>query len=149
MARVGFKFKGAFFNTSKVLAATSKATRKVLSRFGAFVRQTAKRSMRQKRGESKPGQPPHSHEKLIKRFMFFGFDFNKSAVVIGPALLKNADQQPRGLEALEHGGTISRVRGRKNKRKRVKLKIKARPFMGPALEKETPKLPAMWRNSIV
>jgi len=28
------------------------------------------------------------------------------------------------------------------------VKIKARPFMGPAFNKEKPKLPAMWASSI-
>jgi hypothetical protein len=28
------------------------------------------------------------------------------------------------------------------------MKIKARPFMGPAMEKEKPKLPQMWRDSV-
>lgn len=33
------------------------------------------------------------------------------------------------------------------KRKRI-LNIAARPFMGPAFEKEKPKLPEMWKNSV-
>jgi len=28
------------------------------------------------------------------------------------------------------------------------MRIKARPFMGPAFEKERPKLPAMWAGSL-
>ena len=148
MARVGFRFKGAFFDSKKVISKTDKATRRVLSRFGSFVRRTAKQSIRKRKEESKPGTPPHSHEGLLKRFIFFGFDFSKKSVVVGPALINIPDQRPKGLDALEHGGKITRLRGRKGKRKRVILNIKARPFMGPALEKELPGLPKMWQDSI-
>ncbi len=50
--------------------------------------------------------------------------------------------------ALEHGGeTVVHVR-RKGRLVSRKVKIAARPFMAPALEKERPKLPLLWRNSI-
>jgi len=49
------------------------------------------------------------------------------------------------LTALEYGGT-STMRTRKGKRRQIR--IAARPVMGPAYEKEQPKLPAMWADSI-
>ena len=63
--------------------------------------------------------------------------------MIGPARL---DKRGRGdaPSLLEHGGsTTLRRRG-----KRERATYRARPYMGPAFEKEQPKLPAMWRDSI-
>ncbi len=50
-----FKFRVAFFDTKEIRSKVSAATRKVLSRFGAFVRQTAKQSMKKKAGPAPPG----------------------------------------------------------------------------------------------
>ncbi len=50
-----------------------------------------------------------------------------------------------GKKTLWHkGGQPLRIR---RKRTRV-ITIAARPFMGPAFEREKPKLPAMWRDSV-
>ena len=143
MAMVGLKFTRLFFDRKAVISRVDKATRKVLSRFGAFVRQTARKSIRKRKKTSEPGQPPSSHTGLLKRFIFFGFDPQKSSVVIGPQRLS---QKGRGAAPalLEHGGkTMLKRRG-----KRVKAKVRQRPFMGPAFEKEQPQLPALWRNSV-
>ena len=143
MAMVGLKFTRLFFDRKAVISRVDKATRKVLSRFGAFVRQTARKSIRKRTKTSEPGQPPSSHTGLLKRFIFFGFDPQKSSVVIGPQRLS---QKGRGAAPalLEHGGkTTLKRRG-----KRVKAKVRQRPFMGPAFEKEQPQLPALWRNSV-
>ena len=40
------------------------------------------------------------------------------------------------------------VEGLRGKRKKRRVRIKARPYMGPAFEQEKPKLPAMWRDSV-
>lgn len=40
---------------------------------------------------------------------------------------------------------VESPRGKRTKRQ---VNIAARPFMGPAMEKEEPKVPAMWRDSI-
>lgn len=139
----GMRIKELFFDRKAVIDRVDKATRKVLSRFGAFVRQTARKSIRKRKKTSAPGSPPSSHTGLLKRFIFFGFDPQKSSVVIGPQRLS---QKGRGdaPALLEHGGkTTLKRRG-----KRVKAKVRQRPFMGPAFEKEQPQLPALWRNSV-
>lgn len=135
-----------FFNSKKVIGAVDRATRKVFSKFGAFVRTTAKQSIkkpgkRAKARTSRPGRPPFSQTGLLKKFIFFGYDYKNKTVVIGPSALNKGTKAP---EVLEYGGTTTRGRG-KNKRK---IKIAARPYMGPAFEKEKPKLPAMWANSV-
>ena len=140
---IGMKFKQMFFTSKAVLSATDRATRRVLSKFGAYVRRTAKSSIRKRKAISSPGSPPSSHTGLLKRFILFGYDPSKRSVVIGPLRLTRGGRgdAPR---ALEEGGTTQVVRRGRKKR----VKIKARPFMGPAMEKEKPKLPQMWRNSV-
>lgn len=139
------KAKSLFFDSKKVIKAVDRATRQVLSKFGAFVRRTAKTSIRKRRAISRPGQPPSSHTGLLRRFIFFSFDRLRRSVVIGPTRLnrKNPYGPRRVPELLEHGGDVARPpRGRT-------VSYAARPYMGPALLEELPGLPAMWRNSVV
>jgi hypothetical protein len=140
---IGMKFKKMFFTSKAVLSATDRATRRVLSKFGAYVRRAAKSSIRKRKAISAPGKPPSSHTGLLKRFILFGYDPAKRSVVIGPLRLtrRGRGDAPR---ALEEGGTTPVVRRGRKKR----VKIKARPYMGPAMEKEKPKLPQMWRDSV-
>ncbi len=198
---MGFNFKLLFFDTKEVKSRVSEATRKILSKFGAFVRQTAKQSIKTKTTTSKPGQPPHSHTGALKRFIFFGYDKAKESVVVGPTKLAKKGNAP---EALEKGGaSIKRKNPRRKDRKigdggvvllrktnsasskvvkdwenrprwvtfgslrtagqvthaekletviwgpkTISGTIRARPYMGPAFEKELPKLPPNWRNSV-
>jgi len=140
---IRFEVKQLFFDSPKVVRAVDRTTRRVLSKFGAFVRRTARSSIRKRKRISEPGSPPSSHSGLLKKFIFFGYDPAKRSVVIGPERLT---QRGRGEapHLLEYGGTGSVQR----KGKRRRAKVRARPFMGPAFEKEEPKLAAMWRDSI-
>ena len=140
------KLGNTFFNHKKVITATDKATRSVLSRFGAFVRRTARSSIRRRKKAAPPGKPPSSHTGLLKRFIFFGYDASRKSVVIGPAKLSGkSDGIPRTLEM---GGTTVAPIEKKGKRRQKKIAIAARPYMGPAFEKEKPQLPDLWRDSI-
>lgn len=133
--------KGLFFDRAAVLGAVDKATRKVLSKFGAFVRQTARTSIRKRKAISEPGQPPSGHVGLLKRHIFFVFSPESRSVVIGPVLLNKGTDAPR---LLEHGDTVVRRRGSQQ----VRMTYRARPFMGPAFEREQQKLSALWKNSV-
>ncbi|MGH9174994.1 MAG: hypothetical protein ACRD1H_11590 [Vicinamibacterales bacterium] len=133
--------KGLFFDRRAVTGAADKGTRKVLSKFGAFVRQSARSSIRKRKSISQPGQPPSSHTGLLKRNIVFVFSPETRSVVIGPILLNKNTDAPR---LLEHGDSVV---GRKRKR-RVRMTYRARPFMGPAFDREQQKLPALWRNSV-
>ena len=140
---IGLDIRKCFFDRAAVASKADAATRRVLSKFGAFVRRTAKGSIRNRHKPAPPGSPPSSHTGLLKKFIFFGYDAEAQSVVIGPARL---DRRGRGdaPSLLEHGGsTMLRRRGR-----RFHASYRARPYMGPAFEKEQPKLPAMWRDSI-
>jgi len=133
--------KGRFFDRGAVTRRVDRAERRVLSRFGAFVRRGARSSIRKRRAISAPGAPPSSHTGLLKRNIFFVYEPSRSSVVIGPILLNGSSDAP---SLLEHGGRISRRR----RGKRMRLTYRPRPFMGPAFEREQPKLPALWRDSV-
>ena len=138
--------KSTFFDRPKVMNAVDRATRRVLSKFGAFVRTTARSSIRRRKGASAPGKPPSSHTGLLKRFIFFGYEPGNRSVVIGPARLnQKVGDAPH---ALEYGGTSTVVEGTQRNRTTRRAKIAARPFMGPAFEKEKPQLPKLWSNSV-
>ena len=138
--------KGMFFDAPKVVRAVDTATRRVLSKFGAFVRTAAKSSIRKRKRSSEPGSPPSSHTGLLKKFIYFGYDTAARSVVIGPTRLNSTDGTAPAT--LEYGGTIRIVRQRRGRQTIKRVMIAARPFMRPALQKELPKLPAMWTNSV-
>ena len=139
---IGMVTKSIFFDTAKVAKAVSNSTRKVLSKFGAFVRTTARHSIRKRKAVSQPGQPPSSHVGLLKKLIYFGYDPTRRSVVIGPTPLHGTAEAP---PLLEYGG---RARRRGCKGRNVMASYRARPFMGPAFEREKPKLPAMWAGSV-
>jgi hypothetical protein len=144
MPVVGLKFKqaqAAFFDRQKVTKAVSRSERRVLSKFGAFVRRGAKSSIRKRKSVSQPGRPPSSHTGLLRKMIFFVYEPSRSSVVIGPIELNRGTDAPR---LLEHGGQVVRRQGKQ----RTRMVYRPRPFMGPALERELPKLPAMWRDSV-
>jgi hypothetical protein len=131
-----------FFDSKAVTSRVDAATRRVFSRFGAFVRTGARHSIRKRKAVSEPGSPPSSHAGHLRRLIYFGYDVASRSVVIGPTPFRGAAEAP---PLLEYGGTARR----QNRRgKVVAASYKARPFMGPAFEREKPKLPAMWRNSV-
>ena len=140
---IGLNIRDLFFDRKAVMNKVDRATRKVLSKFGAFVRTTARSSIRKRKGISQPGSPPSSHTGLLKKFIYFGYEPIKRSVVIGPVRLT---QKGRGEapHLLEYGGSTTM----KTKGKRTAAKVRPRPFMGPALAAEKPKLPAMWRGSV-
>lgn len=134
--------RARFFDRAAVVNATTQAERRVLSRFGAFVRQRAKTSIRPRADPSPPGSPPSSHVGLLRRHLYFAWDPRQRSVVIGPVAL---NQRQGGVPALlEYGGIA--IRERFGRRRRVVYA--PRPYMGPAFAAEQTNLPPLWRNSI-
>ena len=133
--------KGLFFDRAKVTGAVDKGTRRVLSKFGAFVRRSAKSSIRKRKRVSEPGKPPSSHTGLLKRHIYFLYSPERRSVIIGPVLLNSKSDAPY---LLEHGDTVTR----KRRGKRVRMNYRARPFMRPAFEKEQLQLPELWKDSV-
>lgn len=138
--------KGMFFDAPKVVRSVDAATRRVLSKFGAYVRTAARSSIRKRKAASAPGSPPSSHTGLLRRFIFFGYDAANRSVVIGPTRLNKSSSAP---ETLEYGGTaIVKQRTKPGAYQKKTVTIAKRPYMNPALNQELPKLPAMWANSV-
>ena len=67
---IHFEFKQLFFDRQAVISKVDAATRRVLSKFGAFVRRSAKSSIRKLKKPAPPGHPPSSHTGLLKKFIF-------------------------------------------------------------------------------
>ena len=141
----GMDFKRMFFDSKTVRSKTDRATRRVLSRFGAFVRQSARRSIRKRKGRSKAGTPPSSHVGLLKRFIFFGYDVARRSVVIGPLRLTKKGRG-KAPQILETGGRAMIFSPKK--KRMIRSRFQPRPYMGPAFRKEKPNLPRLWRDSI-
>jgi len=87
--------KCLYFDQKRVTDAVSKAQRKVLARFGAYVRQTARSSIRKRKRPSEPGSPPSSHTGLLKRTIFFVYEPQRESLIIGPTLLGKGTDAPR------------------------------------------------------
>ncbi|RPI76138.1 MAG: hypothetical protein EHM42_15010 [Planctomycetaceae bacterium] len=147
---IGIKINAAktkFFDRV-IITTENRATIKALSRMGAFIRTSARSSIRKagKKGKtSKPGQPPRSQTGLLKKHIYFGYEGSNRSVVVGPARL-GGTSQPESVETLEHGGNATITSGRKNPKTRV-VPIEARPYMGPAMQKNLPKFPSLWANT--
>jgi hypothetical protein len=144
----GFTFglrqaKANFFDRAAVKSAVDRATIRVLSRFGAFVRTRARSSIRKRKAVSQPGQPPSSHIGTLKRFIFFSYESTKRSVVIGPTPIAGGGEAP---ELLEHGGTSVFVPPRGHRRARANYR--PRPFMTPAFAEVQKNLPNLWRDSV-
>src|SRR5262245_47126981 len=136
-----------FFTSAAVLKHADKKTRAVLSKFGAFTRRTAKGLIRKAKKPSRPGQPPHGHgQQPLQKFIYFAYEPERRAVIIGPARLNGTiGTAPEALEK----GKRAKIRIRRAGRPvTVTANIQARPYMGPSVKKEKPKLPSLWANSV-
>ncbi len=151
------KFKLLFFDRVKVTDPAEKAALKAQSKMGAFVRRSARSSIKTKKGASRPGTPPHAHAsyesekvnkktgKRVVRYLFrdsilFGRDPSSGSTVVGPVLKSGGRVRPTAPQTLEFGGTTTRGKRR--------VRVRRRPFMGPALDKELPKFAGLFRGSI-
>lgn len=166
--------KKLFFDRPGVMRSMDAARLKFLARAGAFVRRSAKSSIRKRKRISHAGAPPSSHTGMLRDRIFFWMvqKLFRSTVKIGPAALNmvyaGANGKPRvGLvpEVLEFGGEIgvreiqtpkgkwigqrgSHIPGwAKMLPARVRyVYVSARPYMRPALRANQGKFPEMWRN---
>ncbi len=143
-----FAIRDMFFDSAKVLQAVDRARRKVLSRAGAFVRRRARSSIRRRKRASRPGTPPTNRSGLLRDGIVFAYDPAAESVLVGPVRLQKAGDAPHDLE---HGGTVTITSGAEHTAGRnegKRRRMAARPFMGPALAKEAPNFPDLWKNSV-
>lgn len=170
------KFKLQFFDRAAVIGMLDKASHAALRKAGGAIRLFAQRSMRYRKRGSAAGEAPSAHREhgaKLRKLVWFAFDEGTRSVVVGP--LPFGKGEAPGVE--EFGGTVTRSRrvaqrpGRKAgaaQSAAFKRKLKAgaipagqapqtvvmatarypaRPYMGPALKNEIPKMPERWRNS--
>ena len=166
MARYGMEFnvhasaKDFFFDRKKVIEAISAENHKRLSKAGAFIRQRARTDiLRRRKRPSRPGQPPtvHSRDSFLNlRNILFFLSKDWETVVIGPRAipsraLKNSNRRTVP-ELMEKGGWVKtrfKMRGKVYvphywsiydslpEHEQIDIaRYQARPFMGPALDKE-------------
>lgn len=134
------KFRAGFFDRRAVQRDMDRKSRRVLSRFGAFVRRRAKSSIRKRRRISEPGKPPSSHSGELRGMIFFAWDARTRSVVVGPASFN----RPTGVPSLlEFGGVRPGVTVDGKPRVMV---YRARPYMGPAELAERPKFAPLFRG---
>ena len=133
--------KQSFFDSDKVMQAVEKGKRRVLSKFGAFVRTRARSSIRKRKKTSEPGQPPSSHAGQL-RLIFFSWDDSTKSVVVGPIPFSGKRGEAVAPKLLELGGTTTT----ETKRGPKTLHYQARPFMQPALEAESPKFAEQFKG---
>lgn len=141
---IDFRIKDLFFDRGPIMRAVDKARRAALSKAGAFIRTTARNSMRRCKGSAPPGQPPHVHRGTLRRLIFFGYDRASDSVVVGPVGFRKSTAP----NVLEFGGSTKVKTRRRGRFVTQRARVETRPYMGPALAKERPKLPRMWAGSI-
>lgn len=132
MPNAGYaQVRRTFFDKNPALRFVNKKTRKVLAKFGAYVRRSAQTSMRPdpKKGQksAKPGQAPrYRGRKLLRDLICFNYDASTKSVVIGPLRLgKTASEHVP--KVLEFGGNITRDGKTEH--------YASHPFMRPAFQK--------------
>jgi len=148
---IGMKCKFAFFDSRAVTRRIDPKKKRFLSKFGSFVRRTAKSSIKsggKKNLSSDPGEAPRSHgASPLKKGIFFGYDFRNESVVIGP-VIRRTDGGRDAAETLETGGRISfTVKGKGGRRERRTATIAARPTMAPAFKENEALISSIWRKA--
>jgi hypothetical protein len=114
----------SFFDADRILKSMDRATHRVLSRHGAFVRTRSRTSIRYRKDPAPPGRPPSAH-KTVTRLktnrkgvtkrqasspyrdgIYFSYDKAAKRVVIGPVIFPSARRKGTP-ERLEYGGTVA------------------------------------------
>lgn len=141
------------FDSARVQRAMDAATHRALNKAGGWIRKTARRSIRRRKGTSEPGSPPRSHAGQLRDLLVYGYEPYAQTVVIGPLPFKEGEAP----QLLEFGGTVARqlphIRHGAPRRPggRRRMVYAKRPFMAPALDKAVAQpglVPGFWRNEI-
>lgn len=143
-----FRAKEMSFDRQKVQNAAGRMHARALSRAGAFVRRTARQSMRKRRGPSRPGTPPSVHQGDLKRFLWFAYEPTRTTVVIGPVGFARSTVPL----LLETGGFVTVYKWKTVNGRRLRVperrRLAARPYMGPALRANLSVIPQQYRGAL-
>ncbi len=80
-----------------------RAKKKALNKAGAIVRKFSRRSIRNRKKVSRPGEPPTNRTGRLKNSIVYALDDYGQSVIIGP----KAFGTKKGAKTLEKGGTVS------------------------------------------
>jgi len=120
----------AFFDRQAVIDAVGKASAAAMAQAGYRIMRTAQRSMRRRKGASKPGTPPSVHRGDLKRLMEFAYDPRARSTVVGPVLIGGGGSMPVP-RVLELGGRAAAHVNRRRLTRRVgdggEIRIGGRP----------------------
>lgn len=118
----------------RVRKESERVQRRTLFKAGGYGKTVMKQSIRKRKGPSRAGSPPHSHAGHLRNLMHFEVDPSLAAVTVGPKIFKASAGLPVPVpRLLDQGGPTKRYRRR--------VRIAPRPFVQPAFEKTTAKLP--------
>lgn len=143
------------WNPERVQQAANRARRRILIQAAIRIRDRARDSMPDRPGNAPPGKPPYMRNPWLRRAVLFAWDRDTQTAVVGPTrgVGFGAVEEQNLMHALEFGGRY-RIGARSRKRRKVRhdrpivVNIPAKPYMAPALERESRNLPSYWRNAI-
>lgn len=94
---------------------------------------------------SEPGKPPllKSRNSPLKRLIYFGYSKSQKSAVVGPVKVSNTYAQ----ETLEKGGTI-KVAGSSDAFDWGGRRVRPRPFMKPAYDKNLKVIDTIWKKAV-
>lgn len=146
----------------KILSAERYASIDKLGEAGQLIMRLARASIiTTKKTPSAPGRPPHTRQGKLRKAILYAVERSAFNVVVGPSAAVFATIG----EVHEYGGKLSkRYYNRRlylgnapstakegqvgSKASRIAT-YPARPFMQPALDAAQPKIPLLWRDSII
>lgn len=105
MVQIGLRLRQAqsqFFDRQKVQRSVGRAERKVLSRFGAYVRQDARSRIRRRKRPSRSGESPTNQTGLLKRNIFFVYDEARRSAARSRSPCDRTAEQRRSLQQRVH-----------------------------------------------
>lgn len=148
---VSFEKKQLFFDRQIVMDAVGRANAKNLSKAGSFIRTSARSSLRRRKSTSPPGEPPSVHSKdrvATLKNIWFVFDPANRSVVVGPLKLNGSKLEGSDRKTVPSLHELGGVAVLKSKKRKRRARYAARPFMGPAMQRELPKFQGLWANSV-
>lgn len=167
LLKVGYRMmqsKASYFDRKPIIDKLDKATRRVLSKFGAFVRTRditsmlrhnvprgfgVKTKVSNRDGVSPVDTPPYPHVGTMVKNVEFSYDEIAHSVVVGPALIVGKTGTRNALHAMEYSGpSLMKSTNRATKGQLLPIFVKARPSINPAFEAEKPRLPQMWKDAM-
>lgn len=151
-----FRVKKLEFDADRVMRAVEEAGARAMRKAGAFIRTSARSSIRKRKRVSEPGKPPSSHVGHLKRLIVFDYDRYANSLIVGPMLFTGAKKErvlPEDTvpHTLEYGGKATKLApGGLGKMfgNRRRIHIKSRPFMQPAFEKGLKDLAQQWEGTV-